>query len=204
MFDASVRLDGLSLAVGVAVARAAEQFATGRLTLKWPNDVLLDDQAKLGGILIETVANMQDGARSRNAVIGIGINIRPPELSIRDRAAAQHALPAAALLSTLHPRAADGANIVHTALEQSVLAELVQALPLFARRGFAAFKDDWWARRAYANSRVQLLPAEGETSAQHAVRGKIADVAENGALVIDDGSTLHTLHSNSLSLRPTE
>jgi BirA family transcriptional regulator, biotin operon repressor / biotin---[acetyl-CoA-carboxylase] ligase len=203
-FNASVRLDGLSLAAGVTIARATQQFTAGRLTLKWPNDLLLDDSAKLGGVLIETVANQHDGARSRYTVIGIGVNIRPPQISVLDRANAPHALPAAALLSSLHPRTADGASIVCAALEQSILTELAQALPRFAAHGFAAFKDDWWSRRAYSLSRVQLLSLDGEASAQHAIRGKIADVAENGALIVDDGRTLHTLHSNSLSLRPIE
>jgi BirA family transcriptional regulator, biotin operon repressor / biotin---[acetyl-CoA-carboxylase] ligase len=203
-FNANVRLDGLSLAVGVAIAHATQQFAAGRLSLKWPNDLLLDDGAKLGGVLIETIASQHDGARSRYTVIGIGINIRPPPMSVLDRALALHALPAASLLSSLHPRTADGASIVCAALEQSILAELAQALPRFAEHGFAAFKDDWWSRRAYALGRVQLLPLDGETSAQHAIRGKIIDVAENGALIIDDGRTLHTLHSTSLSLRPIE
>jgi BirA family transcriptional regulator, biotin operon repressor / biotin---[acetyl-CoA-carboxylase] ligase len=210
-FDATVRLEGLSLAVGVAAARAAQRFAAGRVTLKWPNDLLIDDRAKLGGILIETAPNASGAAQNarrepqgRTAVIGIGINVRPPQLANWDRAFARESLPAAALLSTLHQREADGATIVCSALKQTLLEELAQALPLFAARGFAAFKDEWWAHRAYAQKRIQLFSADATSSAQDAIRGKIVDVEKNGALVIDDGRTLHTLHSNSLSLRPIE
>jgi BirA family biotin operon repressor/biotin-[acetyl-CoA-carboxylase] ligase len=41
----------LSLRVGLAVAQAVEALATGlRVSIKWPNDLLLDGR-KLGGIL---------------------------------------------------------------------------------------------------------------------------------------------------------
>jgi BirA family transcriptional regulator, biotin operon repressor / biotin---[acetyl-CoA-carboxylase] ligase len=203
-FDATIRLDGLSLAVGVAVARAAQRFAAGRVTLKWPNDLLLDDRAKLGGVLIETVPNLRGEINTRAAIIGIGINIRPPQREAWDRVLARQALPAAALLSTLQPREADGAPIVCEALKQTLLTELAHTLPEFATHGFAAFKDEWWSRRAYSEKRVQLFTAEDASLSQRAIHGKIADVAENGALIIDDGHTLHTLHSNSLSLRPIE
>ena len=59
---------GLSLAVGLAVARSLH----ADIQLKWPNDLWLHGR-KLGGILIET-ASM---GPLRYAVIGIGINIGP-------------------------------------------------------------------------------------------------------------------------------
>ncbi len=62
---------GLSLAVGVSVAQSLHPA----LMLKWPNDVWLH-QRKLAGILIETAGTAE--AR-RFAVIGVGVNIAPPE-----------------------------------------------------------------------------------------------------------------------------
>ncbi len=52
----------LSLAAGVAAAEACGP----RVTLKWPNDLLLEDR-KLGGILVETTPG--------KAICGIGINL---------------------------------------------------------------------------------------------------------------------------------
>ena len=75
---------GLSLAVGLAVARHLH----ADVRLKWPNDLWLH-QRKLGGILIETVADMvalgigggghpeKAATAARFVVIGIGINIAP-------------------------------------------------------------------------------------------------------------------------------
>ena len=72
---------GLSLAVGVALADALDPGRPAqppRIGLKWPNDLWLLDAPgqgrKLGGVLIETVAV---GER-RMAVIGVGLNVRPP------------------------------------------------------------------------------------------------------------------------------
>lgn len=88
---------GLSLAVGVALADALEQGparpvegpqdgtappgpgpGTGRIGLKWPNDLWILDPAqarggrKLCGVLIESVA----AAHPRVAVVGVGLNVR--------------------------------------------------------------------------------------------------------------------------------
>jgi BirA family biotin operon repressor/biotin-[acetyl-CoA-carboxylase] ligase len=60
---------GLSLAVGVSVARALHPA----LQLKWPNDLWLDGR-KLAGILIETAQL----AGQRCAVIGVASTCGPP------------------------------------------------------------------------------------------------------------------------------
>ncbi|MBB5202965.1 BirA family biotin operon repressor/biotin-[acetyl-CoA-carboxylase] ligase [Inhella inkyongensis] len=64
-------LDGLSLAVGAALAEALDP-AGQLLQLKWPNDLWLA-RRKLGGILIETVS--QGGGSPRAVVVGVGLNI---------------------------------------------------------------------------------------------------------------------------------
>ena len=56
---------GLSLAVGVALAEALAEGGFGRVMLKWPNDLVIDDR-KLAGILVEAGAgNARDTGRSR-------------------------------------------------------------------------------------------------------------------------------------------
>ncbi len=89
---------GLSLAVGLSVAESLQPVPPAsdspqglRLGLKWPNDLWLTDDRKLGGILTETASFVLPGAgtgfaagrstsastSARYVVIGIGINIRP-------------------------------------------------------------------------------------------------------------------------------
>ena len=75
-FDLSVNdLGGLSLAIGVAVARVLKSIGLKQIGLKWPNDVLVDGK-KIAGILIET---SQIGNKTTTAIIGIGLNFKLPD-----------------------------------------------------------------------------------------------------------------------------
>ena len=76
-FDGGIsELAGLSLVMGIAVARALRRVGVVGIGLKWPNDLLIND-AKLAGILIDIDG---DCAGPISAVIGIGINFSmPPE-----------------------------------------------------------------------------------------------------------------------------
>jgi len=73
----------LPLATALAVAEAVRRAADVDPRLKWPNDLLLDDdrgdtgtdqERKFAGILLERVADPADRRRPL-AVIGIGINV---------------------------------------------------------------------------------------------------------------------------------
>ena len=57
----------VTLAAGVAAAEACEAVAAVPVRLKWPNDLVTEEGAKLGGILSELV----DGA----VVVGLGVNL---------------------------------------------------------------------------------------------------------------------------------
>jgi BirA family biotin operon repressor/biotin-[acetyl-CoA-carboxylase] ligase len=69
------KLGLLSIAQGVAVIRALCGCGISDAWLKWPNDVLVNDE-KIAGILIETG---RVRANSCDVVIGIGLNYRMPE-----------------------------------------------------------------------------------------------------------------------------
>ena len=67
-----LELQGLSIVVGTAVARALNQYALQKpVQLKWPNDLYIAGR-KLGGVLIETFQIPR--SQKIIAVIGIGVN----------------------------------------------------------------------------------------------------------------------------------
>lgn len=68
-------INGLSLAVGVAVIRALNDCGIEDVGLKWPNDIFWKEK-KLAGILIE-VSGESNGPCS--AVIGLGLNLYLPK-----------------------------------------------------------------------------------------------------------------------------
>ncbi len=59
--------------VAVAVAKCIEELTGNRVTIKWVNDIYLDNK-KVCGILTEGVLNYETGNLSA-AIIGIGINL---------------------------------------------------------------------------------------------------------------------------------
>jgi BirA family transcriptional regulator, biotin operon repressor / biotin---[acetyl-CoA-carboxylase] ligase len=64
----------LTLAVGVVVRRVLERVAGLTISLKWPNDLVVDER-KLGGILLELKAEAHGGA---HVVVGVGLNVALP------------------------------------------------------------------------------------------------------------------------------
>jgi len=159
------QLSGLSLAAGVAVARALRALGAGEIALKWPNDLLAGGKnadAKLGGILIETRVQ----GREIWAVVGIGINCRRVgALGARLRRRL------IALDDLLRP--APARNAVIAAVAREVLA----ALQFFEAAGLPAFADDWRSLHAHEGRRLRVRLADGRT-----VSGIAAGIAPSGAL----------------------
>jgi BirA family biotin operon repressor/biotin-[acetyl-CoA-carboxylase] ligase len=179
------RLSGLSLAVGVAVARALARCGAGGITLKWPNDVL-HDEAKLGGILVELEGDDEGGAA--RAVVGIGLNLRLPE-NIGD--AGTGALPPTAL-----DRIAV-APIDRHVLLAALLVELARVFDRFAADGFAGLRDAWDACNAWQGRPVRLL-RDGRVEKEGVCVGADTD----GALLLRTADGLERCLSGDLSLRP--
>lgn len=175
-------LGGLSLAVGVAVARALSACGVERVQVKWPNDVVVDFR-KLAGILVETSGEMQGPSV---AVIGVGVNYRLAERVI-DRIDQP-------VIDVAH---ASAAAPTRSELLARMLLELAGAMAEFEARGFAAARDAWRALHAYQGRRVRVLPPR-----EPAFEAEVFDVAPDGALLVrlDDGRTL-PLSSAEISLR---
>ena len=174
------RLAGLSLAVGVAVARALEASGVASIELKWPNDILLDG-GKVGGILIELEAT----PRSMLAVIGIGLNLQLPATGDEEML---H--PPAALAQALSPLPDR-----HQLLAQ-LLIDLASVLDDFAENGFAAVRDDWQARHAWQGRYVRLLNG-GLIDREVKCLGADAD----GALLLQTAAGIERCLSGDVSLR---
>jgi BirA family biotin operon repressor/biotin-[acetyl-CoA-carboxylase] ligase len=69
-------LDVLSIRCGLFAAEGLDGLATGRIGVKWPNDLYVDGR-KLAGVLIET---RWRGASAEWVSIGFGLNVRTPPL----------------------------------------------------------------------------------------------------------------------------
>ena len=174
-------LSGLSLAVGLAIARAVNRHSRHPAKLKWPNDVLVDYR-KLAGILVEVQGDMHGAAL---AVVGIGLNVR---LNEAQRDAVDQAVVDLAEM---------GVTVGRNQLLADCLLELHAVLTLFRRRGFAALREDWLALDAYAGKPVALTLPDARS-----VQGVASGVDETGAFLLRDGlSTLNPYSGGEISLR---
>ena len=174
-------LAGLSLAVGLAVTRALAACGVREAGLKWPNDVLWRGR-KLAGILIEMQGDMLGPSA---AVIGIGLNCRMP----------------AAMLDRIDQPAVDvatagGAPPERNRLLAGLLLELDRVLTVFAREGFAPFRDEWQNCHVYQGKPVKIALPDGGI-----VNGTAEGVAENGALLLATHTGQLRFHSGDVSLR---
>ena len=174
-------LGGLSLAAGVAVARALEACGAARVQVKWPNDVVVDFR-KLAGILVEMSGDLQGPSV---AVIGIGVNYRLGE-RVLDRI--DQAVVDVAGCSSPAPG--------RTELLGEILVALESTLTEFDRGGFASFREPWRALHAYHGRAVRVLPT-GES----AFDAEVLDVAPDGALVVAAHGRTLALSSAEISLR---
>ena len=174
-------LSGLSLAVGIALARGLNAIAGPRFALKWPNDIVTGD-GKAGGILIELSGDMLGPSA---AVIGIGLNVR---LSESARAAIDQ--PATDIESVVEQR------VDRNALLVALLSELDRTLTQFGAEGFVPFRSEWEKHHAHQGRTVTMLLPDGRSE-----RGKVQGVAEDGALVLDTRAGLKRFRSGEVSLR---
>ncbi len=175
-------LEGMSLAVGVVVARALQRCSVPPVQLKWPNDVLADG-AKLGGILLEMTG---DASGSCQVVVGIGINVNMPAEQ------AQGIDQSWTDLARLCP----GKCPARSALLGVILDELLPMLASFESTGFGPWQAPWQALDAFADEAVVLH------SASHQLAGIARGVDMRGALQLETASSgVQSVFGGEISLR---
>ena len=188
-------LSGLSLAVGVLLARALREMGLDAASVKWPNDIVLNLRGeqrggqgagqygtpKLAGVLIELSGDMLSPA---TAVIGVGLNISGAD----------------ALGAEIEQQVTDMAEHVGHVDRNAVLVKLVQTLDAglhqFEQEGFAAFQPEWEACHAFQGQEVDIINALGER-----IRGCALGVDATGALRLGTASGERRFHSGEVSLR---
>ena len=186
-----IRLSGLSLAVGVAVADTLRALGWP-VQLKWPNDVLLDDR-KLGGILIETAQHSAATSYSLWAVIGVGLNVRPN----RERDSVL-GYPAAVLQPSSTPDDAHAATDCNELLAR--LADgLNTALTNFDREGLSPFVGRWQALHAYQDHAVRIIE-QGNVLQEGTARG----IDDSGRLLLDTTAGRIAITAGDVSLRAAD
>ena len=179
-------LPALSLAVGVAVARATERVGARGTMLKWPNDIWFEGR-KIGGVLIELRAEASGPA---HVVVGVGLNVCLSEPARREIEAGGARVAAVADACAVAPS--------RNLLAGAILDELLSMLGQFEREGFAAFRDAWMALDSLGGRPARVLLSD-------AIRvGTARGVDEEGALLLETRDGMQRFVSGEASLRPLE
>jgi BirA family biotin operon repressor/biotin-[acetyl-CoA-carboxylase] ligase len=174
-------VSGLSLAAGVALARALEEYGVSGAGLKWPNDVLWDNR-KLAGLLVDVQG---EAAGPTLVILGVGIN---GHISQHD--AAHIDQPWADL------QGITGKTTDRNRLAALVIRHLLDMFQLFADKGFAPFREEWQRRHLFHGRRVRLIQGDREFS------GTAEGIDEAGGLIIRQARHRQVFHSGEVSLRP--
>ncbi len=174
-------LSGLSLAAGVAVARALADVGLGEVALKWPNDVQWGGR-KLAGILLE-LNGEADGPTY--AVIGVGVNLRMSHTS--GRGISQPWVDLAEAMGGQLP----SRNLVAARL----IDALVSAAAQFRDAGLTPFLAAWSALDALAGRPVRVSLGE------RVIDGIDLGVASSGALRVMTVEGEREFHAGEVSLR---
>ena len=158
----------LAICGALAIAETITDTTHLPVKVKWPNDVLVKGR-KLAGILTETQLDRQ---KVLCVVLGIGVNVNQ---NPQDFPRGLHH-KATSLRMELKR------SISRVSILQDVLLRFEQIYHLFEAQGLAPFLDRWRQLSWVLERRVTLRVGEKEVS------GRAVDIAETGALVLEDGS----------------
>lgn len=163
----------LTLAVGAELAGVLERLAPGRVSIKWPNDVWLDEK-KLAGVLVEGQIR---GDRLASVVVGVGVNVAtrvfPPELDA---------------IATSLARA--GVDVDRNALAVELVDAVLGAEASFVEHGVAPWLGRLRALDALRGRRVRV----------DAVEGLAAGIDDVGRLLVEGADGTHAIYSGHVEL----
>lgn len=158
----------LSMCAAYAVTKAIEEVAEVSSKIKWPNDVLVNNQ-KVAGFMIETKTVPGVTDEGPCVILGMGINVNqsadqfPPELQ----------KTAGSLMSIT------GKSISRPLLLQRILEHFEPIYGTFVESGFTSLLNEIKSRLAWRGHLVEL--SDGDYS----VQGHVLDVESDGSLVLD-------------------
>ncbi len=170
---------GFPLLVGLGIVQALARLGPAGLCLKWPNDLMWDD-AKLGGILIETTAQGEGGM-----IVGVGINVGfsgPMSAAVDQR------------WSSLE-RVTGGADLSRAQVAAAVIEGVLEATRRLEASGLAGLRRDWAGYDGALGRRVQVHVC-GEV-----VPGIARGVDAGGRLIVDTGRARRIFDAGDVSLR---
>ena len=172
-------IGGLSLAIGVAIAKALDQVGVNGSQLKWPNDVYLQGK-KLSGVLIEVEGQVGAGCQ---CVIGIGVNLHLPEQQNEiDQ-------PWTDVFKET------GISLDRNLFAANLISYLHQTLSTFEQQGLTPYTDDWLSRDLFKDKPIRLIMGNQE------IVGQNCGINSAGGLLVESDGELKAYYGGEVSVR---
>lgn len=167
----------------VAACEAISEVAGREAQIKWVNDIILDDR-KVSGILTEGAFNLETGGMDY-IVLGIGINVYPPEGGFPEEIAG--------IAGAVFPeRCSDGKNRLAAAF-------LNHFMECYAGEGRETYAERYRQKSLVIGRQINVItPTEQR-------RATALDVDSECRLIVryEDG-TVEALSSSEISIRPAQ
>jgi BirA family biotin operon repressor/biotin-[acetyl-CoA-carboxylase] ligase len=179
--DNAQAVSGLSLAAAVALVRGLADCGVQGVQLKWPNDIVWQQQ-KLGGVLVEVRHRAPGNAL---VIIGVGLNV----YLCREQARA------------IEQEWTDLMRITDAAVDRDRLAAFIikrlrEMLKAYRQGGFSSFRAEWEGLHTYQGQRVSVLQDDVTTNAW------VLGTTDDGALqVMEEDGPIRIYYSGEISLR---
>lgn len=161
-------LSQLSLVAGIALAKTIQCYIKDKshVSLKWPNDVLVNKQ-KIAGILVETDID-SSFTEGTPCYLGIGVNMEnSPELTV---------YPATSFKSFMNPPP-DASEFLG-----NFKANFNTAYSAWLESGFRSLKQEWLS---FAHGLGDVAVATSSRDGQ--VSGKFVTITDAGSICLVDG-----------------
>ncbi|MFD2177574.1 bifunctional biotin--[acetyl-CoA-carboxylase] ligase/biotin operon repressor BirA [Veronia pacifica] len=171
---------GMSLVVGISVAKTLNRLGADGVKVKWPNDIYWQDK-KLAGVLVEMTGQAGGAA---HLVVGLGLNV-----SMRDKEGGQ--------LDQPWTRLEDACEALpdKNQLAAALINDLISALRQYEQHGLGMFIEQWQALDNYYNRPVKLLIGES------VIRGIARGIDAQGAILLETEKGLVPFVGGEISLR---
>jgi BirA family biotin operon repressor/biotin-[acetyl-CoA-carboxylase] ligase len=170
-------LAGLSLAIGSRLVGCLRSKGVSGLTLKWPNDLLVDGH-KTAGILIEIDVVSPSKV---SVVVGIGLNVE--------------ACPEAGDIGQTASKLRMATELSRSELAAILINELSEALADFEDRGLEPILKSWSQVDGFIGQSVCVVQNE------ESVFGKNLGIDERGNLLLQTADGLRAFSVGDVSLR---
>lgn len=150
----------LTLLTAVAVSEAIKNMTGVSVSIKWPNDLLIDEK-KVAGILTELNAEVD---RVKFVIVGIGINVNTKTAALPEGAAS--------IRSVLNR------SVSRVELTKEILRQIERRYNELHKHEFTAIAQRWKELSTTLNKRIKITDPGGM------VEGVAVDIDKDGGLLI--------------------